>query len=343
MRNSQPIWIDAIRINQLDEREKISQIQLMCNIYRGATKVWAWIGNAVEATVEIISLTPRIISLRKDLQIRVTMEVVTKPEVLQLPPFTSPVWAALHNIVSSPWFDRLWILQEAALAGDISFLCGRHVIEWNVLWNIMDMSILLTQLATVSDTVNFGQPFKNPLAESNKSAFGVRKRVQAMCTAQQTNTGEAGNAIADIVQISSKQLCTEPRDRVLGILGFLSNDDRASLEIRPDMSTEELYVKFVHFLFQGDSLPACMSILGLVSSRPRDGSLPSWCPDFANNFGFRISDGYGKICHASSKIQRAQKSRKPSELILSGSKVDRVAAVVPGIWKPVFFDNGSFL
>lgn len=144
MRNSQPIWIDAICINQLDEREKISQIQLMCNIYRGATKVWAWIGNAVEATVEIISLMPRIISLRKDLQTRVTMEVVTKPEVLQLPPLTSPVWAALHNIVSSPWFDRLWILQEAALAGDISILCGRHVIEWNVLWNIMDMSILLS-------------------------------------------------------------------------------------------------------------------------------------------------------------------------------------------------------
>jgi hypothetical protein len=110
--------------------------------------------NAVEATEEIIFLMPRIISLRKDLQTRVTMEVVTKPEVLQLPPLTSP-WTALHNIVSSPWFDRLWILQEAALAGDISFLCGRHVIEWKVLWNIMDMSILLTQLATVSDTVRF--------------------------------------------------------------------------------------------------------------------------------------------------------------------------------------------
>jgi hypothetical protein len=32
--NSRPIWIDAIRINQEDEKEKLIQIKLMNKVYR---------------------------------------------------------------------------------------------------------------------------------------------------------------------------------------------------------------------------------------------------------------------------------------------------------------------
>jgi hypothetical protein len=44
------IWIDAICINQDDEREKESQIQIMGDIYSTAETVFIWLGNGNAAT-----------------------------------------------------------------------------------------------------------------------------------------------------------------------------------------------------------------------------------------------------------------------------------------------------
>ncbi|KAF2494355.1 HET-domain-containing protein, partial [Lophium mytilinum] len=42
-----PIWIDAMCINQSDEVEKMSQLQMMTDIYRSANKVLIWLGKEI--------------------------------------------------------------------------------------------------------------------------------------------------------------------------------------------------------------------------------------------------------------------------------------------------------
>lgn len=37
-----PQWIDAVGINQSDDRQKIEKIRLTTEIYRRAARVWAW-------------------------------------------------------------------------------------------------------------------------------------------------------------------------------------------------------------------------------------------------------------------------------------------------------------
>lgn len=44
--NETTLWIDAISINQNDEREKTVQVALMTKIYRSADQVIAWLGPA---------------------------------------------------------------------------------------------------------------------------------------------------------------------------------------------------------------------------------------------------------------------------------------------------------
>jgi hypothetical protein len=43
------IWIDQICINQKDDNEKASQVELMANIYKGAKRVSAYLGQAADA------------------------------------------------------------------------------------------------------------------------------------------------------------------------------------------------------------------------------------------------------------------------------------------------------
>jgi Heterokaryon incompatibility protein (HET) len=40
------LWVDAVCINQNDEDEKSEQVSKMREIYGGATKVYAWLGEA---------------------------------------------------------------------------------------------------------------------------------------------------------------------------------------------------------------------------------------------------------------------------------------------------------
>jgi hypothetical protein len=60
--SSRPIWIDAICINQEDEKEKLVQIKMMNKVYRMAESVWVWFGIAEkqERIPQAIALLPKI-------------------------------------------------------------------------------------------------------------------------------------------------------------------------------------------------------------------------------------------------------------------------------------------
>lgn len=41
---NQPLWIDAMSLNQMNDLERNTQVQRMCDIYAEATRVYAWLG-----------------------------------------------------------------------------------------------------------------------------------------------------------------------------------------------------------------------------------------------------------------------------------------------------------
>jgi hypothetical protein len=49
-KNSRPLWIDAICINQLDIIEKSSQVGMMTDVYLEADEVIVWLGESTEET-----------------------------------------------------------------------------------------------------------------------------------------------------------------------------------------------------------------------------------------------------------------------------------------------------
>ncbi|KAK3493201.1 heterokaryon incompatibility protein-domain-containing protein [Neurospora crassa] len=79
------LWVDALCINQLDNREKGHQVQLMKNIYKGAKMVIVWLGMGTACTDEAMELL--------------------KIEERDL--------------------DQVWILQEFVMARDYVVLCNR--------------------------------------------------------------------------------------------------------------------------------------------------------------------------------------------------------------------------
>ncbi|KAK7533862.1 heterokaryon incompatibility protein-domain-containing protein [Phyllosticta citribraziliensis] len=138
------MWIDQICINQKDGEEKKQQIPLMSKIYSRALNTAVWLGEGIDrrGTSKETSMTENGeeepedgIVMAFDLlrQIRVNLqfnEDSIGPKDLRrllLPDEHAEAWKMLQALFSRPWFQRLWVIQEAILSETPWVVCGtRH-------------------------------------------------------------------------------------------------------------------------------------------------------------------------------------------------------------------------
>ena len=52
---------------------------------------------------------------------------------------TSPRWLAFIELLNHPWFDRVWVVQEVALASQIAVIYGDMRIPWENLIAVMNI------------------------------------------------------------------------------------------------------------------------------------------------------------------------------------------------------------
>ncbi|PMD40960.1 HET-domain-containing protein, partial [Hyaloscypha variabilis F] len=96
------IWVDAVCIDQTNNDEKSSQIPLMANIYRNASRVIVWLGNDI-AAIEAMKVAR---AARRDP--RPTKDNTSIHPTEHVPEAS----AALNVLVHLPWFGRRWVVQE---------------------------------------------------------------------------------------------------------------------------------------------------------------------------------------------------------------------------------------
>jgi Heterokaryon incompatibility protein (HET) len=117
------IWIDALCINQSETTaglaERGHQIGLMRRIYTTANRVLVWMGLEREWTKGVLSLLTDVADNAQDFG--------DEPPSLPRPyhvPYTES-WKVLH-LLSEPWWDRVWVLQEVGLAKEAVLYHGIH-------------------------------------------------------------------------------------------------------------------------------------------------------------------------------------------------------------------------
>lgn len=131
------MWIDALCIEQTNDVAKGTQVAMMGEIYRLATRVVAWLGpeqddsdHGLERMAYLgsqvsVNWVNFILSPAEDC---VDKSLGNRDLIL---PFGSRDLTAIYHILSRPWFRRLWIRQEIFLASSESvILCGHCEISW---------------------------------------------------------------------------------------------------------------------------------------------------------------------------------------------------------------------
>lgn len=113
--NPRSIWIDAISIDQTSNQERNHQVARMDQVYSQAEKVTVWLGYSEVAATAFATLC----TLGDDVTAHWNPEA--RPN---MPTITDSSLQACSTLLSLPWFGRVWTVQEAVLAKELTFVCG---------------------------------------------------------------------------------------------------------------------------------------------------------------------------------------------------------------------------
>jgi hypothetical protein len=111
------LWIDQICINQESIDERNVQVGLMGLIYSKAVMVNAWLGPAdfddADAAQKLLTTLANICTYYSEQN-----HFPEDKDLLEynLPPRSSIAWSNVNSMLAAPYFSRVWVIQEFAVA-----------------------------------------------------------------------------------------------------------------------------------------------------------------------------------------------------------------------------------
>ncbi|KAK8128868.1 hypothetical protein PG984_009976 [Apiospora sp. TS-2023a] len=219
-RNSQlPIWIDAVCFNQADDDEKRVQIALMRQIYEDASTVWVWLGRGNETSGDVIAGLQekgQPVHVNDRAEVERILEVKVTRAGQDIVPWLSSdeAWSTYYDLYDNPWYSRLWVFQEVALAKRIRVLLGPHEVGWKLLRNIVQKGAG----GTVAGFVRADG--RTPRAHNDFVAhvFEVRRERRKALASGNFTIGNSCKVLLSTIGTA----CREPADRVWALTGFIN-------------------------------------------------------------------------------------------------------------------------
>lgn len=252
------LWIDALCLNQEDDKEKSHQVPFMAEIYRRAACVIVWLGPEHDGSTSAMEIL-------RDLGENLTMDWETTVikysdsfgDKLNILRNSASLKTSIARLVERDWFQRIWVLQEVFLSRRCSVFCGPSQVKYD----------------TFMRGALYGGIFSRSPHPDMLLGFMWRRPI----------------TLGILNRVASGKKCTDPRDRIYGVLAILEENEEHPLHVDYSLSVPEVYTAATkHFVQTQESL-SMLDSCGLTS-KPMD-NLPSWVPDFSNaSTGASFSD-----------------------------------------------------
>ncbi|CBF81783.1 hypothetical protein AN5504.2 [Aspergillus nidulans FGSC A4] len=285
------LWADAVCIDQTNFAERSHQVGMMRQIYASAKRVVIWLGEADQESDAVMSALHSIATsgvsylhgelshLREDAP-RFFLELAER----------------------RPWFTRMWIAQELAVASeDPMVVCGMKSVSWSTFvkaWKVISRE-LFTEIGMVRPIPRAEEDMadRQPPDTGDDLEVLAMLKIDVLDELRQAVQRNGGQPLRQLLWISRTSLSTDPRDRVYALLGLMHvSDDTDVTTILADYSkpTWAVYADAMEHIFSSGQGPYCLSYLFLpgvdtvlpwtpmaTSSDEEQAYLPTWVPDFS--------------------------------------------------------------
>lgn len=250
------VWADSICIDQANAEEKGQQVALMGEIYTQSSCTNICLGlKQPEYARDAAALIADV-----DTMMQVTFNDPAFSwdwNAFPWPHKSDPLvvdrrWESWGKLVTRPWFERGWVVQEAALGSEAYLYWGQEKVEW--------ISLLRVNL-WLTERVFHSMPTLRQWAvpSTHSTVFPLRRREEAKTLF--AKEGEAQlEALPTLPMLDKarKLSLMDPKDRIYAFMA-LTTSDRAMPALKPDYRKQtshcEVYRQFaVGFLEQTSNL-----------------------------------------------------------------------------------------
>jgi hypothetical protein len=249
-------WIDAICINQKDTEERNRHVRSMREIYSSAQEVLIWLGpESADSPIafELMDMLAR--SLREGEHLFPSSDADEG----------RPFWEAYASICGRPWFRRVWVRQEVAVAKKAILMCGTQLKEWQTL---VDAFREVSALGLDRYNADLGP------CEQGYGIINLRQRFQS----------DRGIELQDL--LAGQELeSSDSRDKVYALVGLVMTPAAQAVKFDVNYSKPipEVFTDLARFAIEAYK---SVQVLGHVreesENAPRFKDLPSWVPDLSS-------------------------------------------------------------
>jgi hypothetical protein len=274
-------WIDSICIDQSNNVEKSIQVARMRDIYQRASGTLIWLGPAGGECDEALPFAWKLCRAENpswDPQAAISNFVEKAGSHKTY--VGDPRLEALIGLISRPYFERCWIVQEVVVSRNPWVVCGDLAIHWSA-FVVACLSLLSTANVWLLGYYN---------------DRGISLLIMLRFSQKEWEDGDDVECWR-ILMRHRPSCASDPRDKIFAFCGMRCKSSLEKLGIVPDyeLSVEQLYIKVaVEALKKGDtqilSVPRIVlkSHLGPAEESgwetPDEGfrplAIPSWAPDW---------------------------------------------------------------
>ena len=290
------LWVDALCINQADLEERAAQVQLMRHIYEGADSIFAWLGEPrnvenVQAGIEMLNAlcdqASGDLELLAGLKMGDTGAVDNLAKISEYDayfPFATDTdiwkaWEGITEMFTCEYWNRLWILQEAATPTNIQFYFG----NWH--FGMRAIAIMTIWASTYRMVPEFPPQFARFCHSDSYVARIIELGNQRELY--------ANSSLYRLMQYMRGSMCTDALDRIYAPLGLADDILADSILVDYNSNVDELYLDVARVLITQSA--TSLATLGAVYT-PTEGhsllmpgsdsllAMPSWVPDWRQDY-----------------------------------------------------------
>lgn len=293
-KKTKSLWVDAICINQNDNNEKAGQIYLMREIYSQAQRGLIWLGCKQIEDKQAFAVLQKLDDFIHWYRGKITVApsqtqgrslplhipaVATKFRDMNVSPRE---WSCLNKFFQRPWFNRVWVIQEAVIVADNPLptvvVCGDQELSWNTLANVAEGIVSLGLFFM------FGS---GSLRSLGHVALCLMERLR------RSRKHNATNLLLTMLDSTREACATNPRDKIFGLCGLIPYAEANNVLLLPsyNKSCAEVYTHAATYILKKhNSLSLLQHIPWTLPQYGGHGGisgLPSWVPDWSKRHPFQ--------------------------------------------------------
>lgn len=271
------IWIDQISINQDDLDERAQQVGLMKGIYQQAIRTVVWLGPTDGPCEGGYGLSEKLFEhCQRDeysffnlgwkwrhpkRKLNADMDDYLR---LALPRLNTSPWVELDKMLKSPWFNRIWVIQEVTLSKESpKLVCGGKARDF--------LPIALAGHWIGGSKILPKVPISKSLAPAPLTSFCLEDLFLILSSRQKWS-------LESLILHTLDHEATDPRDHIFALLGIASF---WPTRLHPDYKSPpwKIFQRVTLSLIEDTGYLRPLLLVGSTSGA-KDDAYPSWVPDY---------------------------------------------------------------